>query len=425
MKLEFLESHQTEQLSACRLSLILGVYSQDNKIERYLRVARAILNVDNAFFSFHNEPYAWVAHCDCDFVAASLSQKPHDLPNFKNHLTVENTHPNYQQFSCYLQALGIQHKRLICYDFKFEDNESIAHVYFYDDGSENFTSKQQLLLEELSSGLVTILQRKSESQDYYELYEQERALNFSKTKFFQVIAHDLRAPFHGLIGFSDVLANERDTLNEDNIQNIADYLHDTLQSTYSLLENLLNWAMSEGGRFVYHPINFKLKQTTKIVYDVLQPLAVNKNIQLVENVAEDLTVFADMNMVTSILQNLVSNALKFTQTDGSGKVTILAQPVRNRIEIIIHDTGLGMTQAQIEQIFEPQLKASIKGTIGEQGTGLGLVLCKRFVDLNHGEISVSSQTGKGTTFIVALPAAKNAYQSLVGTDLKSDKVKIF
>lgn len=425
MKLEFLESHQTEQLSACRLSLILGVYTPDNKIERYLRVARAILNVDNAFFAFHNEPYAWVADCDCDFVAAYASQKLDDLPNFQNDLIVENTHPNYQEFSVYLRELGIQHKRLICYDFKLDDNESIAHVYFYDDGFKNFTSKQQLLLEELSSGLVTILQRKSESQDYYELYEQERALNFSKTKFFQVIAHDLRAPFHGLIGFSDVLANERETLDEDNIHNIAQYLHDTLQSTYSLLENLLNWAMSEGGRFVYHPINFKLKQTTKIVYDVLQPLAVNKNIQLIENVAEDLTVFADMNMVTSILQNLVSNALKFTQTDGSGKVTISAQPIRNRIEIIIHDTGLGMTQAQIEQIFEPQLKASIKGTIGEQGTGLGLVLCKRFVDLNHGEISVSSQSGEGTTFVVALPAAKNAYQSLVGTDLKSDKVKIF
>ena len=159
---------------------------------------------------------------------------------------------------------------------------------------------------------MTILERKSESQDYYELYEQERALNFSKTKFFQVIAHDLRAPFHGLIGFSDVLANERETLSEEGVQDIADYLHDTLQSTYSLLENLLNWAMAEGGRFVYHPINFKLKQTTKIVYDVLKPLAVNKNIQLIENVAEDLSVFADMNMVTSVIQNLVSNALKFT-----------------------------------------------------------------------------------------------------------------
>ncbi|ELW82847.1 MULTISPECIES: sensor histidine kinase [Acinetobacter] len=425
MKIEFLDSHQTEQLSACRLSLILGAYTPDNKIERYLKIVRAILNVENAFFSFHNEPYAWVANSECDFVAAYLSPKPNLLPDFQNTLIVEGTHPSYPECSDYITEIGLSHTRLIAYDFRLQDSESIAHVYFYDHQSENFSAKQKLLLEELSDDLVTILQRKSESQDYYELYEQERALNFSKTKFFQVIAHDLRAPFHGLIGFSDVLANERETLDEENIHSIAQYLHDTLQSTYALLENLLNWAMSEGGRFVYHPINFKLKQTTKIVYDVLQPLAVNKNIQLIENVADDLTVFADMNMVTSIIQNLVSNALKFTQTDGLGKVTISAQPVGNRIEIIIHDTGLGMTQAQIEQVFEPQLKASIKGTIGEQGTGLGLVLCKRFVDLNHGQISVSSQKGEGTTFVVALPAAKNAHQSLLDTDLKSDKVKIF
>lgn len=424
MKLEFLEAHQTEQLSACRLSLILGVYTSNNKIERYLRVARAVLNVENAFFTFHNEPYIWVANEDSDFKAASVPHKLSLSPYFGNQLIVSETHKNYEKFSQYMAEIGIKHQRLLCYDFKLEDDDSIAHVYFYDDKDTRFTSKQQALLEELSSGLVTILARKSESQDYYELYEQERALNFSKTKFFQVIAHDLRAPFHGLIGFSDVLANERETLSDDGIQDIADYLHDTLQSTYSLLENLLNWAMAEGGRFVYHPINFKLKQTTKIVYDVLKPLAVNKNIQLIENVAEDLSVFADMNMVTSVIQNLVSNALKFTRTDGSGKVSIVAHPVGKNIEIIIHDTGLGMTQSQIEQLFEPQIKASIKGTIGERGTGLGLVLCKRFVDLNHGKISVSSKTGEGTTFIVALPAAKNTHQTLVCPEIKQDKIKI-
>jgi len=171
--------------------------------------------------------------------------------------------------------------------------------------------------------------------------------------------------------------------------------------------------MAEGGRFVYHPINFKLKQTTKIVYDVLHPLAVKKNIQLIENVSDDLSVYADMNMVTSIVQNLVSNALKFTHTDGTGRVSISAQRAEKYVEIIIHDTGLGMTESQIEQIFEPQIKASIKGTIGEKGTGLGLVLCKRFVDLNHGQISVTSKKGIGTTFIIGLPIAENTYQALV------------
>ncbi len=417
MTIEVLESHQAEELSACRLSLILGIYSSDNKIERYLRVARAILNVENAIFTFHSEPYIWIATEANDFNVALVKNKTNFSHDFDHNLIVTRTHKNYEKISRYIQEIGIEHKRLLCYDFKLENDESIAHIYFYDHESQDFTAKQQVLLEELTSGLVTILQRKSESQDFFELYEQERALNFSKTKFFQVIAHDLRAPFHGLIGFSDVLANERHTLDEEGIQNIADYLHDTLQSTYSLLENLLNWAMAEGGRFVYHPINFKLKQITKIIYDILSPLAVNKNIELIEDVAVDLSIFADMNMVTSIIQNLVSNALKFTQIDGTGKVSISARKIEQNIEIMIHDTGLGMTQAQIDRVFEPEIKASNKGTIGEQGTGLGLVLCKRFVDLNHGEISVTSQKGQGTTFVVLLPAAKTLHQALVYQDV--------
>ncbi|MCE1272779.1 MAG: HAMP domain-containing histidine kinase, partial [Acinetobacter sp.] len=238
-----------------------------------------------------------------------------------------------------------------------------------------------------------------------ELYEQEAALNFSKTKFFSIISHDLRAPFHGLLGFSEILAKERDTLDESSIQNIADYLYDTSQSTYNLLESLLNWSMAEGGRFVYHPINFKLRQITNIVTDVLKTLAIKKNIQLINEVDENLKVYADMNMITSVIQNLVSNALKFTDIDGSGKVFIQAQTQGNFVEIYIKDTGLGMTLEQIETLFQPRITVSFKGTAGEKGAGLGLSLCKRFVDLNHGEISVSSNEGEGTIFKVVLPAA--------------------
>ena len=136
------------------------------------------------------------------------------------------------------------------------------------------------------------------------MYEQQSALNFSKTKFFQIIAHDLRAPFHGLLGFSEVLAQERDSLDEASIQNIADYLHDTTQSTYSLLESLLNWAMAEGGRFVFHPINFQLKQASKIVFDVLNGLAIKKKIQLIEDVPEEIKVFVCKNNIYPLIFRL-------------------------------------------------------------------------------------------------------------------------
>ena len=241
----------------------------------------------------------------------------------------------------------------------------------------------------------------------------------TRPKFFQIIAHDLRAPFHGLLGFSEVLAQERDTLDDQGVQDIAEFLHDTAQSTYCLLESLLNWAMAEGGNLVYHPINFKLNQLVGIVCDVLKSFAYKKNIELSHQIPADLAVYADMNMMTSVVQNLVANALKFTHMDGSGKVHIQAQRVENGVELKVIDSGLGMSATQLEHIFEPQIKFSLKGTNGEAGTGLGLVLCKRFIALNHGEIQVTSKEGVGTVFSIVLPVAINDHQTLVKTEQHS------
>ena len=293
----------------------------------------------------------------------------------------------------------------IAIHLRHPDQTSLGSLVLFDDVAQDFSELQKQLLQEHCMSFMQKLELKVNHDELKELYEQEAALNFSKTKFFSIISHDLRAPFHGLLGFSEILAKERDTLDESSIQNIADYLYDTSQSTYNLLESLLNWSMAEGGRFVYHPINFKLRQITNIVTDVLKTLAIKKNIQLINEVDENLKVYADMNMITSVIQNLVSNALKFTDIDGSGKVFIQAQAQVNFVEIYIKDTGLGMTLEQIETLFQPRITVSFKGTAGEKGAGLGLTLCKRFVDLNHGEISVSSNEGEGTIFKVVLPAA--------------------
>lgn len=176
--------------------------------------------------------------------------------------------------------------------------------------------------------------------------------------------------------------------------------------------------MAEGGRFIYHPINFNLKQSSKIVFDVLNTLAIKKNIQLIDRVPDDLKVYADINMVTSVLQNLVSNALKFTYVDGTGKVIMSAEKSKHGIDIYIEDNGLGMTQSQIDELFQPRLTVSFKGTAGEKGMGLGLVLCQRFVDLNQGEISVQSKEGEGTIFKVSLPLAVNTHQALALDSIK-------
>ncbi|UIJ76256.1 MULTISPECIES: sensor histidine kinase [unclassified Acinetobacter] len=402
---------QTELLTSCRLSLLMGVYTDDNRIAEFLKFARGIVQVDNAVLAFKNEPYIWYAseHIFKAFMAEADDDRLDQF--FAEHSRIDRDTENYQAYCDYMQELGLGHQRLVAFDLKY-DQDSIGKVILFDDQVTAFEAKQLKIVEEFVQSLVNIIQLRVENAELKEAYEQQSALNFSKTKFFQIIAHDLRAPFHGLLGFSEVLAQERHTLDDSSVQNIADYLYDTTQSTYNLLESLLNWAMAEGGRFVYHPINFDLHQSAKIVSDVLNSLAVKKNIRLINAVPEGIKVNADINMITSVMQNLVSNALKFTHTDGRGVVTISADRDGERVVFTIQDTGLGMTQAQIDDLFQQKLTVSIKGTAGERGTGLGLVLCKRFVDLNQGEIVVNSKEGEGTQFKVWLPQATSLHQTL-------------
>ncbi|NHB58737.1 HAMP domain-containing histidine kinase [Acinetobacter sp. 194] len=412
MKLELLEIDQADQLSACKLALLLGVFTPKSQVEGFLKFARGILHSDSAILAFQNEPYVWYSSPE-GFKAFQSKKEANLAAYFDGELAIGIHHPNYQKFSDHIHQLGVEHKRVIAFNLLIDDQVSIGQIVLFDDHDEPFVEENLSLVQEFAMSLIRIIELRADYSELKELYEQQLALNFSKTKFFQVIAHDLRAPFHGLLGFSEVLAEERATLSDREVQDIAEYLNDTAQSTYNLLESLLNWAMAEGGRFVYHPMNFQLKQVSKIVYDVLNTLAVKKNIQLIENVPEDLKVYADINMITSVVQNIVSNALKFTYTDGTGKVSIEAKACDNGVEISIQDTGLGMTPQQIEGLFKPNLQVSIKGTFGEKGAGLGLVLCKRFVDINHGQISVESEQGRGTTFKVILPTEAQVHPIVV------------
>lgn len=402
---------ETEQLSACTLSLLLGVYTPNNQIQRFLKVNRQLLRAKHAILFFRDEPYIWFSTQN-EFKAFQITPYAALSSYFQGEKIISCSHPQYQAFSDHVNFLGMEHRRIIALDLYDSDAASIGHVLFFDDLDDEFSLDLMETVMEFSEGLVNYIDVQVNYAHLKEVNEQQSAMNFSTTKFFQIIAHDLRAPFHGLLGFTEVLAQERNTLDESSIQNIADYLHDTTQSTYNLLESLLNWAMAEGGRFVYHPINFDLKQSSKIVHDVLNSLAIKKNIELIDEVEEGMKVYADINMITSVIQNLVSNALKFTKTDGSGKVFIRTERLNSQIQISISDTGLGMTSQQIETLFQPKLTMSFKGTSGEKGVGLGLVLCKRFVDLNQGTIDVESHEGEGTVFRVRLPVATNNHQVL-------------
>jgi len=403
MAIQLLELQQADKLSACKISLSLGLNSDQNLLGQFLQFNRKLMQASTALLAFHQEPYIWHS-CPEKLQAVDVSKIAKSLNTlFVNGDLIDREHPQYQTWWAFLSPLNRKIHTAIQVHLRHPDQTSLGYIVLFDEVAQGFTELQTQLLQAHCSNFMQQLELKLNHDELKELYEQEEALNFSKTKFFSIISHDLRAPFHGLLGFSEILAKERDTLDESSIQNIADYLYDTSQSTYNLLESLLNWAMAEGGRFVYHPINFKLRQITNIVTDILKTLAIKKNIQLINEVDENLKVYADINMMTSVIQNLVSNALKFTDVDGSGKVYIQAQNKGTYIEVYVKDTGLGMTQEQIKDLFQPRVKMSFKGTAGEKGAGLGLSLCKRFVEMNLGEINVTSHEGEGTVFTVLLP----------------------
>lgn len=403
MAIQLLELQQADKLSACKISLSLGLNSDQNLLGQFLQFNRKLMQASTALLAFHQEPYIWHS-CPEKLQAVDVSKIAKSLNTlFVNGDLIDREHPQYQTLLAFLSPFNRKIQTAIAVHLRHPDQTSLGYIVLFDEVAQGFTELQTQLLQAHCSNFMQQLELKLNHDELKELYEQEEALNFSKTKFFSIISHDLRAPFHGLLGFSEILAKERDTLDESSIQNIADYLYDTSQSTYNLLESLLNWAMAEGGRFVYHPINFKLRQITNIVTDILKTLAIKKNIQLINEVDENLKVYADINMMTSVIQNLVSNALKFTDVDGSGKVYIQAQNKGTYIEVYVKDTGLGMTQEQIKDLFQPRVKMSFKGTAGEKGAGLGLSLCKRFVEMNLGEINVTSHEGEGTVFTVLLP----------------------
>ena len=405
MKLKLIQVDQANRLSRCKISILLGVATPQNLIHDFLSLVRGILDCPIAILKVHSEPYIWHDSIE-GFQACEINSHTALYTDFGNIDILTDQSLNYKEFSGCLTDLGFKYQHYLGFDLKLSETDSIAQLVVMGDSASSFNQPENIqLLRKLIQNLIQNIRLRDDYDDLKERYEQQSALSFSKTKFLQIIAHDLRAPFHGLLGFSEILAKERESLDELGVQNIADYLHDTAQSTYHLLENLLNWAMAEGGHFVYHPVHFPVKQATQIVFDILNTLALQKNIQLIETVADDLKIYADINMVTSLIQNLVSNALKFTPMDGSGKVYIEAKQCDDQVEICVRDTGLGMSKAQIKDVFQPNLKVSLQGTSGEKGTGLGLVLCKRFVDLNQGKMQVSSKQGQGTTVRVSLPTA--------------------
>ncbi len=248
---------------------------------------------------------------------------------------------------------------------------------------------------------IDITKRKLAEKQLKKANEQLQKVVDERDKFFSIIAHDLKSPLMGFLVFIRMLTERIEKLSLEDIQRLAREMKQSAENLYNLLENLLQWSIMKREAADFLPVVCRLAETVRENISLMQGIAVHKNVRFRCSVPENLEVHADKSMLKIILRNLLSNAVKFSRE--GGEVMVSARADGSRIHIIIEDQGVGMDQKTISSLFALDKITSRKGTGGEKGTGLGLLLCREYIARHEGEIWVQSIPDKGTVFHFTLP----------------------
>lgn len=255
---------------------------------------------------------------------------------------------------------------------------------------------------QFASVIEDITERKQAEEERKVKNEELLRLNAEKDKFFSIIAHDLRSPFSSFLGFTKIMAEELPTLTLDQIQHIAINMRKSATSLYNLLDNLLEWSRLQRGVTQFRPESFDLMTAVIECIEALREHSDKKDISIFCNIPHDCQVFGDVHMIQTIIRNLVSNAVKYTGK--GGQVEISADTTDEGIlEFAVKDKGIGLNPEMTGRLFRLDQNINRPGTEGEPSTGLGLIICKEFVELHGGKIRVESTEGKGCNFFVAIP----------------------
>lgn len=254
--------------------------------------------------------------------------------------------------------------------------------------------------------LRDITDRKMAEIQMHKYSEELQELIATKDKLFSIIAHDLKSPFNSIIGLTELIKNEARHMDLATIEQYAGVIYSTSRNTFRLLENLLDWARLQQSRMPFAPEPVLLKKLVSETIELMIEKANSKMIAIINYIPDGLIVSADEDMLKTVFRNLISNALKFTTA--TGKVEIAAVQKTNEVEITVKDTGTGIRKEDIEKLFKVDSNYTQRGTENEKGTGLGLVLCRDFVEKHGGKIWVESQEGKGSVFSFTLSHSQSS-----------------
>ncbi len=256
-----------------------------------------------------------------------------------------------------------------------------------------YRQKSENLLKTMNQGLeVKVAERTEELQQTIA----------TKDKFFRIIAHDLRSPFVSLLGLFELITDKNEDFTEEERTSILQDVFNSSKKLLNLIDNLLSWSRTQTNDIKLNPEKLEIHQLVEEVLDIKKDSAQLKKISLINETESGLFVLADKATVETICRNLISNAIKFSHKNG--KVTIKTKNDKNKVTFMVQDEGVGISPENLTNLFRIDQKVSTLGTNNEVGTGLGLLLCKEFVELNKGKITVESELGVGTTFYVELPA---------------------
>ena len=249
--------------------------------------------------------------------------------------------------------------------------------------------------------MVDITQIKSTEFALMEQDKKLRQLNADKDRFISILGHDLKNPFSNILGLSEILTGEINSLNKEEIQDIAKNINKSANITNKLLDDILIWARTQQGKIPFEPQILSFKDICKDALEIITPNANAKNIKINYSSADYINVFADADMLKTVMRNLVSNAIKFT--NNGGVINIQAEQNSEYVTISVIDNGIGIAPNDLKKLFDISVVLTTKGTAGETGTGLGLLLCKEFVEKHGGKIWVEGEVGKGSEFKFTLP----------------------
>ena len=329
------------------------------------------------------------------------------IEEFNNIHILDITHPSEIEHTLQIMKELEQDKSLhyIQYENKYlRKNGKTFWGYVIITPIPDESGKPSFLIAQLQD--ITI--RKNAEVKLINHAEELQELNQSKDKFFSIISHDLRSPFNALLGLSEYTTKFFDDLSKEEIKESIENIHASSKKVYNLMQNLLEWAQIQTGGLEFEKSKIDLCEILKSILELYKETANSKNINLTSNISNSIFLYADLYMIETVLRNLVSNGIKFTHPGGN--ISISAAVKSDLVEVTVEDNGIGITPDNQKKLFSIDKQYRVDGTDDEKGTGLGLILCKDFVEKNNGTISVKSELKEGSKFTFTVPLYNNSLE---------------